>query len=205
MIASQADQLFAAPFATVGSIGVIMETLNFHDILRQYGVQPVVVKAGDAKNPLTTYGPVTKRDLEEERVRLDKVHKEFQKYTIRGRPQLTGTEADLCNGSIYIGREALSLHLVDAIMTSDEYLMERIEAGDRVLKIQRSTQSRIPSHARFPSPIDVLPHLWKNRVVPFIEEFVSEPQMINKVIKAGSFLGLVHHFITSHFRSLPKP
>ena len=54
MIASQAHQLIAAPFATVGSIGVIMEGLNFHEIARKYGIQPIVIKAGTNKNPLSS-------------------------------------------------------------------------------------------------------------------------------------------------------
>jgi len=46
MIASQADKLVAAPFASLGSVGVIMEGLNFNEIARRYGVHPLVLKAG---------------------------------------------------------------------------------------------------------------------------------------------------------------
>jgi hypothetical protein len=58
MIASQADQLIAAPFASIGSVGVILEGLNFHELAKRYGVQPLVLKAGQSKNPLTTWGYV---------------------------------------------------------------------------------------------------------------------------------------------------
>lgn len=46
MIASQADKLVAAPFATLGSVGVILEGLNFNELARRYGVHPLVLKAG---------------------------------------------------------------------------------------------------------------------------------------------------------------
>ena len=202
MIASQAHRLIAAPFATVGSIGVIFETLNFHDMLRQYGVQPMVLKAGASKNPITSFGPVTKRDLEHEEVRLAKVHEEFQRFTVAGRPQLKGRERDICDGSVFLGREALRMNLVDALMTSDEYITGKMENGVRVLKMQRSHQSRIPSHARFPSPIDILPHL-KNRVVPLIESWASDPDIMSKVVTAGSVLGFARHLFVNHFGSHP--
>jgi len=198
MIASQADRLVAAPFATVGSVGVIMETLNFHDMLRQYGVQPLVLKAGDAKNPLTTFGAVTKLDMEMEQERLEKVHHEFQKFTIRGRPQLQARVKEICNGSVYIGDEALALNLIDDIMTSDEYLMGRMRAGDRVLKVHKSHQSRLSQQMRFPSPIDLLPHL-KGR----IEGWMSHPNTPGLLMQVTSFVGFALHMIGSRMGKPP--
>ena len=51
MISCQASpgQLLAAPFAVVGSIGVLRETINYHDVLQKYGVKPLLMTAGDAK------------------------------------------------------------------------------------------------------------------------------------------------------------
>ena len=200
MIASQAHKLVAAPFATVGSVGVIMETLNFHDLLRQYGVQPLVLKAGEAKNPLTTFGAVSKSDMEMEQERLEKVHKEFQMFTIRGRPQLKAKVKEVCNGSVYIGKEALALNLVDAIMTSDEYLMERMQAGDRVLKVHKSHLSRLAPHMRFPSFLDLLPHL-KGR----IECWLSQPDTAARLMQTGSLVGFVLHLLTNRMGKPPAP
>ena len=199
MIASQAHKLVAAPFATVGSVGVIMETLNFHDLLRSYGVQPLVLKAGESKAPLTTFGAVTKADLETEQEHLAKVHKEFQKYTVRGRPQLKGKVREVCNGSVYIGKEALSLNLVDAIMTSDEYLLEKMRQGDRVLKLHKSQQSRLGHNMRFLSFTDILPHL-KGK----IEQWMSHPETAARLLQAGSFVGFAVHFLSNRIGK-PSP
>ena len=200
MIASQAHKMVAAPFATVGSVGVIMETLNFHDLLRSYGVQPLVLKAGEAKVPLTTFGAVTKSDMEMEQEHLEKVHGEFQKFTVLGRPQLKNRVKEVCNGSVYMGKEALSLNLVDDIMTSDEYLMEKMQNGDRVLKIHKSQQSRMGHNVRFPSFTDILPHL-KGR----IESWMSNPETAARLLQTGSFVGFVVHFLSNRIGKPPSP
>jgi signal peptide peptidase SppA len=198
MIASQANKLLAAPFATVGSVGVIAQMLNYHDILKQYGVQPIVMKAGEAKVPITPFGPITKKDLETEQEVLDKIHKQFQEYTILGRPQLAGKELEICNGSTYMGQEAVTLNLVDGIMTSDEYLMQRVQAGDRVLKVHRSHQSRLSPHLRLLSPRDILPFLTKR-----IQTFLSRPDMAARLVQAGSLLGFLRHLMLKHTSGNP--
>lgn len=200
MIASQAHKMVAAPFATVGSVGVIMETLNFHDLLRSYGVQPLVLKAGEAKVPLTTFGAVTKSDMEMEQEHLEKVHREFQKFTVRGRPQLKNRVKEVCNGSVYMGKEALSLNLVDDIMTSDEYLMEKMNEGHRVLKIHKSQLSRMGHAGRFPSFTDILPHL-KGR----IESWMSNPETAARLLQTGSFVGFIVHFLSNRIGKPPSP
>jgi serine protease SohB len=88
MIASQADYLIAAPFATLGSVGVMLKAFNFHEAAKRYGVTPSVLKAGSAKNPITTWGPVTQNEMDTEMTRLEKVHLSFQEFVLNGRPQL---------------------------------------------------------------------------------------------------------------------
>lgn len=177
MIASQADYLIAAPFATVGSVGVIMEGLNFNEIAKRYGITPLILKAGSSKNPLTTWGPVTNKELDSESKRLDKVHIAFQQYVLHGRPQilnqtnddndstsLTKVQNTILDGSVFLGIEALKLKLIDSVQTSDEYLISKILLGDRVLKIHRSSEYRIMR--RNISPLDILPHLrrWSMKI-----------------------------------------
>lgn len=199
MIASQANKLVAAPFAYIGSIGVIMETLNFHDILRSYGVTPVVLKAGQSKNPLTTYGPVTKKEMEVQQAQIERVHDQFKEFAIEGRPQLEDKVATVCDGSVYMGGEALGLNLVDDVMTSEEYLMQRMLAGDRVLKVYRSRQSRLPHHLRFPTFWEILPHLRGK-----IESFLSRPDIGTKLVQVGSCVGFLHHLVSTHMGKEPK-
>ena len=155
MIASQANNLYAAPFAVVGSIGVIREGINIHDALEKHGVKGIVIKAGDEKVPLTMLGTVTKRDIASTQQTLDSMHTAFQELVVRGRPQLEDSVEEVCNGSIYLGETAEGLSLVDRVVTSEEYLLERIEAGDRVMKLHKVHQNIARRKTLF-HPLDFL-------------------------------------------------
>eukprot|EP00934_Nitzschia_sp_Nitz4_P001803 Nitzschia sp. Nitz4//scaffold168_size48592//46768//47916//NITZ4_007058-RA/size48592-processed-gene-0.52-mRNA-1//1//CDS//3329538345//1803//frame0 len=125
MMAAQADTVIAAPFACVGSIGVMSEGINVHDFLRQQGIQPLRLKAGDAKNPLSLLGPVSKEDIQMETDRLTQIHKAFCEMVQEQRPNLNPA---YCDGRTMLGTEGLAGGLVDRIATSDEYLWERLSA-----------------------------------------------------------------------------
>ena len=62
MIACMATpgQLYCAPFAVVGSIGVIGQTLNVHNTLQNWGVKPLVFRGGKDKAPIGLVGEITK-------------------------------------------------------------------------------------------------------------------------------------------------
>jgi len=154
MIASQATTLLAAPFAQIGSIGVIVEGLNFNKLLTKYGVQPMVLKAGDSKNRLSTYGPVTDIDLEDETKRLENIHQAFIDLCLRERPNLDPT---ICDGTVMVAIEGLSYGMVDRIITSEEYIWECIQQGALVLKLRRASDVH-PNFALF-QVLNLLPHL----------------------------------------------
>jgi ClpP class serine protease len=206
MIASQADKLIAAPFATIGSVGVILEGLNFYELAKRYGIQPLVIKAGESKNPLSQWGPVSRQDIEQEQGRLTKVHDAFKKLVFQGRPSMIANAKEVTDGSIYLGLEAQSLGLIDAVMTTDEYLFERIEAGDRVLRLHRSQQGRFSRQLRL-SPLDILPHLriWGKNVWTQLSSNKAEYEqqtpgltLLAQIAQTGTWISFVHVL----FRSL---
>jgi ClpP class serine protease len=201
MIASQADQLVAAPFATLGSVGVISQGLNFNELAKRYGVLPMIVKAGDSKNPLSSYGPVSKQDLELEQLRLVKVHDEFKALILRSRPGLAGFAEQVMDGSVFLGSEAKSLGMVDKLMTTDEYILERIEAGDRVLKLHRTHQGRYPRQFRL-SPHDILPLLksWATSAIAKLHNSDEACDVLVRLVKTGSWLGFLNHLYRIYVR-----
>jgi len=140
MMACQATpgHLFAAPFAMLGSIGVLMETINVNEVLQKYGVKPLVIKAGKNKAPLKTLGEVTSEELQMAQDDADVIHGAFQKWVTKSRPNVVASEEwidKVCTGAVFLGKEAQELGLVDKVLTSDEYVAERIAAGDRVLRL----------------------------------------------------------------------
>jgi ClpP class serine protease len=202
MIASQADRLIAAPFATIGSVGVILEGLNFYELAKRYGVQPLVLKAGDSKNPLSQWGPVSRQDIEQEQGRLVKVHEAFKELVLQGRPKMIENAKQVTDGSVYLGLEAQTLGLVDSVMTTDEYIFERIEAGDRVLRLHRSQQGRFSRQLRL-SPLDILPHLRSMGVNainaifgPGLEYQVRS--VIVRLAQTGTWMSFFHFLLQSY-------
>ena len=157
MMACQATpgHLYAAPFAMLGSIGVIMETVNVNEVLRKYGVKPLVIKAGKSKAPLKSLGEVTDEELQMVQDDANVIHEAFKKWVTESRPNVVASKEwidKVCTGSVFLGNEARELGLVDRVLTSDEYVAERIAAGDRVLRL-------IPYKGQFVlniSPLDLL-------------------------------------------------
>ena len=189
MIASQASKVVAAPFAVVGSIGVIRAGLNFNKALQKYGIMPMVLTAGDAKAPLSVYGEITKGGLEIAQRNLEKIHGAFRELVVRGRPALVGTMEEVADGDIYLGLEALELKLVDEVMTSEEYIMHRVQAGDRVLKLHR-----IPHYMnRRLASIHPLDFLRENGPRWLAQHDI--PKILSRVLQTSAFLKFVQYLV----------
>jgi ClpP class serine protease len=154
MIASQASQILAAPFAMIGSIGVITESLNFHDALKSYGVKPLTLKAGDKKNPITSFGEVTDKDVKSVLADLEDTHHNFIELCRSKRPEL---DPDICNGRVLSGDKALESGMVDRILTSEEYIFEKMTDGDLVMKLHLISPES--EHSRFLRVLQILPHI----------------------------------------------
>ncbi len=114
-----------------------------------------MMKAGSAKAPLTSTTKVTPESLELVQNNLDRVHDAFREMVSKAR---SGALDETCyekvtNGDVFLGKHAVEYGLVDRIMTSDEYINERIHAGDRVIRMHKYDKSRMGM--RF-SPLDLL-------------------------------------------------
>lgn len=138
MVASLASpgQLFAAPFAAIGSIGVITsEILNFQKMLKEIGVQPVQLRGGDSKDPISMFGEVRQDQLDRVQASVDEIHGAFRNHVENLRGDAVTDYDYITSGDYWIGSKALKLGLVDRLVASDEYIDERVRAGDRVLKL----------------------------------------------------------------------
>jgi len=188
MIASQADKLLAAPFAYVGSIGVIREQINFNKALERFGVSPIILTAGTAKAPITSFGEVTKEGKNIAQMELKKIHAAFRKVVIEGRPVLAENIEEVSNGDVFLGREAKDLNMVDDLITSEEYLLERILAGDRVLKLYRLPRV-LKRRLRF-NPVDFLKN---NDGLRDLLRSQDISKLLPRLLQAVSFAQLFRH------------
>ena len=135
MIGCCANLLYAAPFAVLGSIGVYSESVNVYKLLEGWGVQPLTFRGGRGKAPLSTIGEVTKEGMRKVQEMIDSTHTAFKRHVVESRPMLSDRIDDIATGDVWLGYDALEKGLIDRIVTSDEYIFERIKSGARVLKL----------------------------------------------------------------------
>ena len=128
LMAAVANQVIAAPFAVVGSIGVVAEIPNIHRLLKKHDVDVEVITAGRYKRTLTVLGENTEEGRRKFTEELEDLHSLFQEFVTDKRPGVDLRK--VATGEAWYGRRAIELNLVDAIMTSDEYLMQRCRDAD---------------------------------------------------------------------------
>jgi serine protease SohB len=207
MMACQASpgRLFAAPFAMVGSIGVLMETVNFHDLLTKYGIKPLTVKAGKYKAPLKSLGEVSREEMEYAQKDADSIHDAFRQLVVSRRPDIVANKEwmdKVCTGSVFLGRDAVDLGLVDRVMTSDEYVAERIAAGDRVLRL---IPYKGPQFGLKLSPLDLLlsgmDAEGRGKIWEVVRGVCGAVASLCRVGGAVGILNGVHHVVSLSLRS----
>ena len=121
MMACIANQIIAAPFAVVGSIGVVAQVPNFNRLLKEHNIDFELYTAGQYKRTVTMFGENTaegKAKFEEE---LQQTHVLFKHFVEKYRPQLNVEK--VATGEHWYGQDALDLNLVDQLQTSDAYLL----------------------------------------------------------------------------------
>jgi serine protease SohB len=128
LMACVADRLIAAPFAIIGSIGVLAQLPNFHRLLEEKGVEFEQVTAGRYKRTLTMFGKNTAEGREKLREEVEDVHELFKAQIREYRPQVDLER--VATGEHWYGIRALELKLVDEIKTSDDVLLEAAKARD---------------------------------------------------------------------------
>jgi serine protease SohB len=148
LMACVADRILAAPFAILGSIGVLAQITNFNRLLDDKGVDFEMITAGKYKRTVTMFGKNTDEDRAKMKEELEDVHDLFKGAVARYRPDLDLDK--VATGEHWYGTRALALGLADELKTSDEFLAEL--AADHDLyrlhyKIRQPIQKRLMASA----------------------------------------------------------
>lgn len=125
MMACVADKILAAPFAVVGSIGVVAMIPNVHRLLKKFDVDVELITAGEYKRTLTVVGENTDKGRAKFTEQIEEAHTLFREFVGRYRPQLD--LAAVSTGEHWYATRGVELGLVDAIQTSDDYLLAAVE------------------------------------------------------------------------------
>lgn len=124
LMACVANKIIAAPFAIIGSIGVVTQFPNFHRWLKKHNIDIELLTAGEYKRTLTLFGENTEKGRRKMQEDLEKIHTAFRKYVMSNRQQLDIDE--VATGEHWLAKDAFELKLVDQLATSDDYLLERM-------------------------------------------------------------------------------
>lgn len=122
MMACVADKIFSAPFAIIGSIGVVVQLPNFNKLLKKHDIEYEQLTAGEFKRTLTIFGENTDKAREKFSQELEDAHKLFKDFVRCRRPSLDIDS--VATGEYWFGTQAKKLGLVDEIRTSDDVIID---------------------------------------------------------------------------------
>ncbi len=128
LMACVADRLIAAPFAIVGSIGVISQLPNFNRFLKRYDIDVEMFTAGEYKRTVTLFGENTEKARAKLQQELEETHELFKNFVAQYRPAVN--IAAVATGEHWYGQQAMDLKLIDEIRTSDDYLFEACQQAE---------------------------------------------------------------------------
>lgn len=128
MMACVANQIVAAPFAVLGSIGVLAQLPNFHRLLKKNDIDFELFTAGEYKRTVTMFGENTEKGREKFLEVIEETHELFKDFVSRNRPALD--IARVATGEVWYGTKALEVGLVDALQTSDAFVQQRLADWD---------------------------------------------------------------------------
>jgi serine protease SohB len=155
LMACVANQIIAAPFSIIGSIGVVAQVPNFHRLLQKNHIDVELLTAGEYKRTLTMFGENTDKARLKFKEDLEKIHQNFRDYVLGFRQHLDMEQ--VATGEHWLGKEALELALIDKLQTSDEYIQQKMEQFN---VFQVAYHGKISMAAKLMKPMMKLMHPW---------------------------------------------
>lgn len=128
MMACVANKIVAAPFAVIGSVGVVAQVPNIHRFLKKHDIDVDVMTAGEYKRTVTLVGENTEKGKQKFQQELEETHSLFKQFVAQHRPQLDIEK--VATGEHWFGQQAIELNLVDEIATSDDLILNAIFEKD---------------------------------------------------------------------------
>ena len=141
MMAAVADKIIAAPFAIIGSIGVVAGIPNFHRVLQKNEVDYHLFTAGKYKRTVTPFTEVTDEGKQKLQDDITAIHEAFKRLIKEGRPDVDIEK--IATGEYWLASQAKEKGLVDEIMTSDDYLGSKLDDCEVIEITTETEQNRI--------------------------------------------------------------
>ncbi len=167
MMACVANKIIAAPFAILGSIGVLAQVPNFNKLLKKNDIEFEQLTAGEYKRTLTMFGENTEKGREKFVEELEETHQLFKDFVNEHRASLD--IAKVATGEHWFGTKAKALGLVDSIQTSDDYLFDAVKTH-KIVGIRYETKKgfaeKLSKAASLSADSFISKLLQRNRIFP---------------------------------------
>jgi serine protease SohB len=163
MMACVANKIVAAPFAILGSIGVVAQLPNFHKLLKKNDIDYEMFTAGEYKRTVTMFGENTEKGRAKFVEELEDTHVLFKEFVSEHRPQVDVVK--VATGEVWFGRRAIEVRLIDELQTSDEYLFAQAENAD-IYEVEFTYKKSLPEKLGFAAQaaVDRLLMTWWERL-----------------------------------------
>lgn len=146
MMACIGNRILAAPFAVIGSIGVVAQLPNFNRLLKKHDVDIELHTAGAHKRTLTMVGENTDEGRQKFKEELEDTHILFKEFVSENRPELDIDH--IATGEVWYGKRALDEKLIDEIRTSDDYLLSK-RADTDMFSVKYRQKRSLPERLGF--------------------------------------------------------
>ncbi len=140
MMAVAATKILAAPFAIVGSVGVVAQIPNIHRLLKKHSIDVELHTAGEYKRTLTMLGENTEEGRKKFLEDLQETHELFKDHIAILRPSLNVDS--IATGEVWYGSKAVDVGLIDGITTSDTYLSKKAQ-GESIYEVRYSERKAL--------------------------------------------------------------
>ena len=160
MMACVANYIISAPFAIIGSIGVVAQVPNINRLLKKNNVDVELHTAGEYKRTLTVLGENTDKGRKKFVKDLENTHQLFKEFVKSHRPKMNFKQ--IATGEFWFGQEAYKKNLVDKIQTSDEFILDKLKTYSifKVQTIQKKSLSNQFSKVMTQAFENSLNHIW---------------------------------------------
>ena len=161
MMACVGDRILAAPFAVLGSIGVVAQMPNFHRLLKKNDVDVEQFTAGEFKRTITMFAENTDKGRRKFESELEETHGLFKQSVSDNRQSMDIDK--ISTGEIWYGQQAIDVGLIDEISTSDGYLQRMAKDRD-LLEVRYKRKQKLVEKMGFAAEAAadrLLLRLWK--------------------------------------------
>lgn len=170
-VSTPADQIFASNDTFTGSLGVIMESINYQELANEYGVKFNTIKSGEFKDIMSPTKEMTEADREILQTLVDESYQQFVDVIVEGRDMSESRVKEIADGRIYSGSQAVENGLVDEIGFREDTLdalKEDIGGDPQVFKYKNN----MGSFFNLPLAESLMP----NSEIRYIEQLISQRQ-----------------------------